>query len=308
MLIYEKSKSEQGHGHRSYDPSRGGVALLRLPNTNHFLREWRRVRAKNSSESQGRRDDPHAPPRLPRLPRHSFSEGGITTSRCRLRLPRRGGGDGKQVSAPPTSFLTSSAERSIHHRKPVTMHDLIDSMFGTQPLTRKLRFAEALIYQAQQQDLSARACHAVASAKAGHGSDQGTSDRDAETFLPPNRRLVAPRLRRRLRICPTGRDVLEHIHALYEAVSNPHSEIRIPKSIQLRLRLRLPRHSLGEGGNQSELSCTRSDPCAPVQRRYPSSVLEEGPQELPHLIVGPHHVEVEHVIVDQRENQTDALA
>ena len=36
--------------------------------------------------------------------------------------------------------------------------------------------------------------------------------------------------------------------------------------------------------------------------------LEEGPQELPHLIVGPHHVEVEHVIVDQRENQPDALA
>ena len=35
---------------------------------------------------------------------------------------------------------------------------------------------------------------------------------------------------------------------------------------------------------------------------------EEGLQEPVHLIVGPHHVEVEHVIVDQRENQPDALA
>jgi hypothetical protein len=36
---------------------------------------------------------------------------------------------------------------------------------------------------------------------------------------------------------------------------------------------------------------------------YPEVLsLEKGPQELPHLIVGLHHVEVKHVIVDQREN------
>lgn len=53
--------------------------------------------------------------------------------------------------------------------------------------------------------------------------------------------------------------------------------------------------------------------CAPAYVRQPSVAtevlsLEEGPQKLPHLIVGPHHVEVEHAIVDQRENQPDALA
>ena len=72
--------------------------------------------------------------------------------------------------------------------------NVIDSIFGTQPRARKLRFAEARI-------------HPVLNL---------TVIRNPWLF-----RQIREQRRGAPVFCPTGRDVLEYVHALYEAVSTP---------------------------------------------------------------------------------------